>query len=118
MTSSLIRPPLSMMAATSRPSGVPAWTASRSIAPVEMCGIFHFLRSWRACVPLPAPGGPSITKLSSIQLSTGESQQLYECRPRRVDRDSAGRDDGAPGCDVGGTLPGKLYIREHGNRED
>ena len=45
----------------------PAWTASRSIAPVEMCGMFHLLRSWRACVPLPAPGGPSITKLSSIQ---------------------------------------------------
>jgi hypothetical protein len=40
-------------------TSVPAWTAARSISPVESCGMPCFSTSLCACVPLPAPGGPS-----------------------------------------------------------
>src|SRR3954471_17351739 len=41
------------------PSGVPAFTAARSMSPVEICGMPNFSLMTLACVPLPAPGGPS-----------------------------------------------------------
>ncbi len=58
ITSSDTSAPVSMMRLASRPSGVPAATASRSISPVAICGICHSPASSRAWVPLPAPGGP------------------------------------------------------------
>ena len=42
-----------------RPIGVPAATAARSMSPVESCTMPYFATSRLACVPLPAPGGPS-----------------------------------------------------------
>ena len=44
-----------------KPSGVPLLMLSRNRSPVEICGIPSFSANWTACVPLPAPGGPSKT---------------------------------------------------------
>src|SRR4051812_7813711 len=49
-------PSITFFAAT--PSGVPAFTAARSMSPVEICGMPNFALMKPACVPLPAPGGP------------------------------------------------------------
>ena len=43
----------------SMPSGVPAFTAARSMSPVEICGMPKCWVRNAAWVPLPAPGGPS-----------------------------------------------------------
>src|SRR5690606_5534874 len=54
------------------PIGVLAFIASRMIAPVEMCLCLVLSANIRACVPLPAPGGPKnamrIVKLRSLDL--------------------------------------------------
>src|SRR2546430_2334956 len=50
--------PASMTFFAASPSGVPAFTAARSMSPVEICGMPNFSRMKAACVPLPAPGGP------------------------------------------------------------
>src|SRR6185295_3560745 len=50
-----------MMLSTLRPSSEPFATASRSMSPVEMAGTPRCSPSTWACVPLPAPGGPSRT---------------------------------------------------------
>src|SRR5258708_16425946 len=42
-----------------RPSSVPCWTAARRMSPVEIWGIPNSANSFFACVPFPAPGGPS-----------------------------------------------------------
>ena len=47
-----------MIGAACRPERVPSATASRSMSPVEMCGMSKRLASRFACVPLPLPGGP------------------------------------------------------------
>ena len=59
MTSSGTSAPASMNFFASRPSGVPALTAARSMSPVEICGMPNFCEMNAACVPLPAPGAPS-----------------------------------------------------------
>ena len=61
--------------------------ASRSIAPVEICGIPHPRCRWVACVPLPAPGGPSSTRFSSIDLSRVRDRRAsYRERVNDIDR--------------------------------
>src|SRR6185295_7909325 len=50
-----------MIPCTLRPSGLPCATASRSMSPVEIAGTPRREASTTACVPLPAPGGPSST---------------------------------------------------------
>src|SRR6478735_10101456 len=50
--------PASMIALTLRPVGVSAFTASRSMSPVESCRIPWRSTRRAAWVPLPAPGGP------------------------------------------------------------
>ena len=52
-----------------RPSGVPAFTAARSMSPVEICGMPYFWHRNAACVPLPAPGAPN--KISLMESSDG-----------------------------------------------
>jgi hypothetical protein len=38
------------------PNGVAAFTAARSMSPVEICGMAIFAAMNAACLPLPAPG--------------------------------------------------------------
>ena len=59
MMSSETRPPASITVLAAQPSGVPALTAARSMSPVEICGMPNRSLMNAACVPLPAPGGPS-----------------------------------------------------------
>src|SRR5213083_78497 len=58
MMSSETSCPESMTFFAARPMGVPAFTAARSMSPVEICGILNRSLMKFACVPLPAPGGP------------------------------------------------------------
>src|ERR1022692_990171 len=50
-----------MIALAVRPSSVPWATLYRRMSPVEICGIKYRSMMRLACVPLPAPGGPSRT---------------------------------------------------------
>ncbi len=59
MISSLTKAPESMIFLAARPMGESAFTAARSMSPVEICGIPNFWQMKVACVPLPAPGAPS-----------------------------------------------------------
>src|SRR5688572_27063250 len=59
MMSSLTSAPASITFFAARPSGVPAFTAARSMSPVEICGMPYFWQMNAACVPLPAPGAPN-----------------------------------------------------------
>src|SRR5579862_5584873 len=61
--------PRSMIGLAFTPSGVPAATCSRSISPVERCGTEYLAASFFACVPFPAPGGPS--KITARLSSSG-----------------------------------------------
>jgi hypothetical protein len=61
--SSVTRPPESMMAWICFPIGVPRALWSRNMSPVEMCGIASSAARSFAWVPLPAPGGPSSTRI-------------------------------------------------------
>src|SRR6185437_2258082 len=56
MMSSETSTPLSMTCFAASPSGEPAFTAARSMSPVEICGMPYASRMNAACVPLPAPG--------------------------------------------------------------
>src|SRR4029077_1338788 len=67
-----------MMAFARGPPSVPALTASRSISPVEIFGIPLACASRSACVPFPAPGGPSITRFNDIVESSADLQ--VRCR--------------------------------------
>ncbi|MNY68068.1 hypothetical protein D3C86_2057740 [compost metagenome] len=62
MMSSDTSPPASITFLASMPSGVPAFTAARSMSPVEICGMPNFSQMNLACVPLPAPGAPNRIK--------------------------------------------------------
>src|ERR1043166_2419283 len=58
--------PRSMMPLAFRPTGVPALTAARSISPVESCTMPCLETRRCACVPFPAPGGPSSINLIRV----------------------------------------------------
>ena len=68
MMSSLTSAPESITFLASRPSGVPALTAARSMSPVEICGMPKRLQMKVACVPLPAPGAPNRMSLMASGL--------------------------------------------------
>src|ERR1700712_3208847 len=59
------RSPASRYFFASSPNLVPLLMLWRKRSPVETCGIPSFSTSFSACVPLPAPGGPSRTNLTS-----------------------------------------------------
>src|SRR4051795_12958982 len=61
MVASSTKAPEAMIPWTLFPRGVPSATASHSMSPVEMAGTPRRWQSTWACVPLPAPGGPSRT---------------------------------------------------------
>src|SRR6185436_7151933 len=85
MMSSEISWPESITFFASLPSGVPAFTAARSMSPVEICGMPNFSRMNCACVPLPAPGGPrriSRMKVASFNHSTHRIEVLRRVDPR------------------------------------
>ena len=56
--SSVTSCPASITAATLRPISVPELFAARNISPVDNCIMLRSSTNRRACVPLPAPGGP------------------------------------------------------------
>src|SRR5436189_4354917 len=70
----------------SRPSGVPALTAARSMSPVEICGMPYFSRMKLAWVPFPAPGGPKRIRrtTAAISISSQHSKHSLEVL-RRID---------------------------------
>mmetsp|Transcript_71139 Transcript_71139/g.154627 ORF Transcript_71139/g.154627 Transcript_71139/m.154627 type:complete len:216 (-) Transcript_71139:135-782(-) len=55
--------PVSMYSLASRPRGVPFFTFSRRMSPVEMCTKPYFSLMFSHWVPLPAAGGPAITTM-------------------------------------------------------
>src|SRR5688572_33258476 len=61
MVASSTSAPEAMIPCTLLPSSVPEETAWRSMSPVEIAGTPSWPASSSACVPLPAPGGPSRT---------------------------------------------------------
>src|SRR6267378_2652326 len=63
--------PASMTFFAARPSGVPAFTAARSMSPVEICGMRKRSLMKPAWVPLPAPGGPRRISLIIIPAVAG-----------------------------------------------
>src|SRR5207244_2429100 len=79
ITSSFTSSPRSMVAFARRPMSVPAVTASRRISPVEIFGIPRVRANRSACVPLPAPGGPSINKCKdTLGSSAADPRFLHE----------------------------------------
>ena len=64
-----------MIALARLPISVPLCTASRRMSPVEIFGIPRLLANRSACVPLPAPGGPSMIRFSA-------KRSTYARRPR------------------------------------
>src|ERR1700685_2574527 len=65
-TSSGQSSPRSMMSLTRSPEAVPSATASRSMSPVDNCGMEKRSTILVACVPFPAPGGPNRTSLIDL----------------------------------------------------
>src|SRR5258708_22090026 len=83
--------PASITFFAAAPSGVPAFTAARSMSPVEICGMPNFSLMKVACVPLPAPGGPRrMRRMACFSLSVPNFMHRLEIL-RRV---YAGRDLG------------------------
>src|SRR5690606_23676773 len=91
MMSSETSPPVSMIFFASSPGGVWALTAARSMSPVEIWGMPNFSVMNAACVPLPAPGGPSrINRMNTSLnyafqfLADAAMQQILHRRPSAV----------------------------------
>src|SRR5688500_10786573 len=68
--------PRSITALTLRPSSVPLCTASRRMSPVETLGIPCSRAKRSACVPFPAPGGPSITRFKATLAAPSPDPRL------------------------------------------
>src|ERR1700694_3960120 len=68
--------PASMKRLASTPSGEPAFTAARSMSPVEICGMPNFSLMKVAWVPLPAPGAPNRIKRMVISPNRIETAAL------------------------------------------
>ena len=58
---------------------MPRLTASRRMSPVEIFGSPWVRANRSACVPLPAPGGPSMTTFSAM---SGRWITYWPRRPR------------------------------------
>src|SRR6266550_9561484 len=97
--SSGTRSPRSMYVVASRPSGVSFVTCSRKMSPVPIRTTSNRSSSRWACVPFPAPGGPSNTSLIRLPEETlvVSHQQLRLELLHRLERDTDGdQDRGAP----------------------
>jgi hypothetical protein len=64
VTSSGTSVPESSSGCTCLPSSVPAAIAARNMSPVAMCGTPYSAEMRFACVPLPAPCGPSTKRFN------------------------------------------------------
>src|SRR5262245_32718446 len=70
--------PASMYRRAAWPSSLPLCCASRSMSPVDTWGTPRASCNRRACVPLPAPGGPSITTRTPPSPPTPNAATLHE----------------------------------------
>ena len=61
---------------------MPAVTASRRMSPVAIFGSPCVRANRSDCVPLPAPGGPSITTFSGFSAVSGRWITYWPRRPR------------------------------------
>jgi hypothetical protein len=73
-----------MMCLTASPNVVREATASRSMSPVDNCGISNRVTIRVACVPFPAPGGPSKTSLINPVLPAQSIDLLVLLRSPRL----------------------------------
>src|SRR5262245_14079412 len=113
ITASGTSSPASMSRRASSPSFVPWATASRSMSPVAIWGTLQRAASRRACVPFPAPGGPSsTTRISGADLRAASEEPLVvphqEVRlhlPHRVEGD-ADDDEETRAAEVEGHVEG------------
>ncbi len=78
MMSSETSAPESITAFTFSPSSLPAFTADRNMSPVEIWGIPNSRQMNCACVPFPAPGGPSSMILMSASSDDLLRDELME----------------------------------------
>src|SRR5690348_17656987 len=76
VTSSGTRSPRSMKLFASRPSSVPCPTLARKMSPVEILGTCRCSAMNWACVPLPAPGGPTRTRRTSESPGASSEEAL------------------------------------------
>src|SRR5262249_7386914 len=92
-TSSATSEPACIVAATAGLTELPDCARSRSISPVEICGIFRQADRSFACVPLPEPGEPKRTiarGIDSYQLSALSRQLSFlSSRSSRIQYDGA-----------------------------
>src|SRR5690242_15462986 len=78
--------PASITALALSPTSVPALTAARSMSPVESCAMPRSATSRSACVPFPAPGGPSrMMSIGNAPLVLLMSAQPPALEPRLLD---------------------------------
>ena len=77
ISSSPTKPPKSIISLALIPSGVPAFTAARSMSPVEICGMAYFAQMKVAWVPLPAPGAPN--KISLMDILKLRFYDFFDC---------------------------------------
>src|SRR3954452_6278003 len=75
------------------PSGVPAFVAARRMSPVATCGMPYSAAIRLACVPLPAPCGPSSRMFTAArplfeEAFIGAHHHLRLHLPHRVERDT------------------------------
>src|SRR3954468_1352363 len=100
VTSSGTYSPASMKRLASTPSGVPWDTLARKMSPVEIAGILKCSAMNFAWVPLPAPGGPMISKRMLQSVSSAQEPfvvallELTLDLLHRVERDAHHDQDG------------------------
>src|SRR3954466_6165532 len=77
VTSSGTYSPWSMYRLASMPSGVPCETLARKMSPVEIAGILKCSAMNLAWVPLPAPGGPMISRRIWWSAPSASAQESF-----------------------------------------
>src|SRR5262249_38429827 len=75
--------PRFMIASISRPNSLPLATVSRKRSPDEMWQILRRFASAIACVPLPAPGGPSRMTYMAPNPLCNSPKDRHDWRPGR-----------------------------------
>src|SRR5690606_20417022 len=89
-------PPASITVFAASPAGVPAATAARRRSPVESCTRPNLSSSMRACVPLPAPGGPSRIRTAGTFAPLIRSGPVHAVADEVVDHRRVGQRRGVP----------------------
>src|SRR4030066_39049 len=76
VTSSGTSSPLLIYSAASLPNSVWFFRFSRNISPEEICGRLSLPEMASACVPFPAPGGPSKTMNLGMEIISPYEQRV------------------------------------------